>query len=100
MSKYLSNEAKGDANKGWAVYDRICGQCHVMHGRGYEVGPNITSNGRGNFDQLIVSVFDPSLVIGEAYKSYTVLTADGRTLSGLLVEQTRSAWFCVCKATR
>ncbi len=59
-----------------------------MHGRGYEVGPNITANGRGNFEQLLVSVFDPSLVIGEAYKSYTVLTTDGRTFSGLLVEQT------------
>ncbi len=88
MSKYLSSEARGDAKQGWAVYDRICGQCHVMHGRGYEVGPNITANGRGNFEQLVVSVFDPSLVIGEAYKSYTVLTSDGRTLSGLLVEQT------------
>jgi putative heme-binding domain-containing protein len=85
---FLLNEARGDAKRGLAVYDRICGQCHLLHGRGYEVGPNITANGRGNFEQLIVSVFDPSLVIGEAYKSYTLLTVDGRVLNGLLVEQT------------
>jgi putative membrane-bound dehydrogenase-like protein len=85
---FLKWDARGDAKKGLVVYDRICGQCHVMHGRGYEVGPNITSNGRGSFEQLIVSVFDPSLVIGEAYKSITVLTTDGLVMTGLLVEKT------------
>ncbi len=85
---FLKWDARGDAKKGLIVYDRICGQCHVMHGRGYEVGPNITSNGRGSFEQLVVSVFDPSLVIGEAYKSMTVLTTDGLVLTGLLVEKT------------
>ena len=55
--------------------------------RGYEVGPEITRNGRGSFEQLIVSVFDPSLVIGEAYKSVSVLTTDGRLISGLVTER-------------
>lgn len=87
MTDHLLGEAKGDARRGWVVYDRICGQCHVMHGRGYEVGPEITRNGRGNFEPLIVSVFDPSLVIGEAYKSVTVLTDDGRVISGLVTER-------------
>ena len=85
---FLKWDARGDARKGLAVYDRICGQCHIMHGRGYEVGPNITANGRGSFEQLVVSVFDPSLVIGEAYKSMTVLTTGGQVLTGLLVEKT------------
>jgi len=87
MTQYLLKDAHGDATKGWVVYDRICGQCHKMHGRGYEVGPEITSNGRGSFEQLVVSVFDPSLVIGEAYKSVSVLTSDGRLISGLVTER-------------
>lgn len=87
MTEYLLKDAHGDAVKGWVVYDRICGQCHKMHGRGYEVGPEITRNGRGSFEQLIVSVFDPSLVIGEAYKSVSVLTTDGRLISGLVTER-------------
>ena len=86
-TEYLLKEAHGDATKGWVVYDRICGQCHKMHGRGYEVGPEITRNGRGSFEQLVVSVFDPSLVIGEAYKSVSVLTSDGRLISGLVTER-------------
>jgi putative heme-binding domain-containing protein len=50
------------------------------------VGPDITLNGRSSFEQLLSNVFDPSLVIGAAYQAQTVVTADGRVLVGLLVE--------------
>jgi putative heme-binding domain-containing protein len=50
------------------------------------VGPDLTSNGRNDFDQLISNVFDPSLVIGPGYQSTTVATTEGRILTGLLVE--------------
>ncbi len=80
------------------MYDRICGQCHVLHGRGLEVGPNITRNGRGSFEQLVSSVFDPSLVVGEAYKSTIVATDDGRVLQGLLVEKNDQRVVLKCKA--
>lgn len=86
MTSYLMKEAKGDPQRGIAVYDRICGQCHQLHQRGFEVGPSLTRNGRGSFEQLIVSVFDPSLVIGDAYQSVSVLTTDGRLLTGIVLE--------------
>ena len=58
-----------------------------MHGRGAEVGPNITANGRGSYEQLMVSVFNPSLVIGDAYKGVTIRTEDGTVVTGLLVSR-------------
>jgi putative heme-binding domain-containing protein len=76
----------GDARSGQAVFQKLCGQCHKIHGQGQDVGPDITVNGRSSFEQLISNVFDPSLVIGAAYQPRTVLTADGRVLTGLLVE--------------
>jgi putative membrane-bound dehydrogenase-like protein len=87
MTQFLTKEARGDHRKGAEVYDRICGQCHQLENRGYEVGPNLTRNGRGSFDQLIVSVFDPSLVVGQAYEGTTVLTEDGQVLQGLIREK-------------
>jgi putative heme-binding domain-containing protein len=87
VADQLRWDARGNPEKGWAVYDRICGQCHVMHGRGAEVGPNITANGRGSYEQLLVSVFHPSLVIGDAFKSVTVRTEDGAIVTGLLVSR-------------
>ncbi|MFN5768083.1 MAG: c-type cytochrome, partial [Pirellulaceae bacterium] len=87
MTQFLTKEARGDHRKGAEVYDRICGQCHQLESRGYEVGPNLTRNGRGSFDQLIVSVFDPSLVVGQAYEGTTVLTEEGQVLQGLMLEK-------------
>lgn len=85
MRKFLSTAA-GDSARGEAVFQRVCGQCHRIHGVGQEVGPDVTSNGRASFDQLLSNVFDPSLVIGPGYQAVTVVTADGRVLTGLVAE--------------
>ena len=82
----LVKNGHGDAKAGQAVFGRLCGQCHKIHGSGQEVGPDITVNGRSNFEQLLSNIFDPSLVIGGAYQPRIVSTGDGRVLTGLLVE--------------
>ncbi len=85
MYKQLS-QAVGDPIQGRAVFNRVCGQCHRIYGIGQDVGPEITRNGRGSFEHLLSNVFDPSLVIGASYQARTVITADGRVLTGLLAE--------------
>lgn len=85
MKVFLRNH-EGDPLAGQKVFAKVCGQCHKMFGEGQEVGPDITSNGRNSFDQLLSNVFDPSLVIGSAYQAYTLLATDGRVLTGLLAE--------------
>jgi putative membrane-bound dehydrogenase-like protein len=82
----LLRKTPGDPVKGIAVYKNVCGQCHKLHGEGFDVGPDITSNGRNDFEQLLSNVFDPSLVIGAAYQATTVLTKKGQAITGLLVE--------------
>jgi putative heme-binding domain-containing protein len=77
----------GDPVAGQAVFNKLCAQCHKLYGQGQDVGPDITSNGRNDFDQLLSNVFDPSLVIGPGYQATTIATADGRVLTGLLAEE-------------
>ncbi|MBI3837358.1 MAG: c-type cytochrome [Planctomycetia bacterium] len=77
----------GDAQAGQAIFNRVCGQCHKIYGEGQDVGPDITLNGRSSFEQLLSNVFDPSLVIGAAYQARTIVTVDGRVLTGLLAEE-------------
>ncbi|HVW02743.1 MAG TPA: c-type cytochrome, partial [Planctomycetaceae bacterium] len=77
---------RGDAERGKAVFGKVCGQCHKIYGEGQEVGPDITANGRSSFEQLLSNVFDPSLVIGAAYQARTVVTTHGRVLTGLVAE--------------
>jgi putative heme-binding domain-containing protein len=85
MRSFLE-QSPGDPHRGSLVFAKVCGQCHKIYGEGHEVGPDITGNGRGSFEQLLSNVFDPSLVIGEAYQARTVITFDGRVLSGLPAE--------------
>ncbi|MBS0211181.1 MAG: c-type cytochrome [Planctomycetes bacterium] len=85
MRNYLRG-AKGDPHAGVAVFQKLCGQCHKLYGQGQEVGPDITVNGRSSLEQLLSNVFDPSLVIGGAYLARTVITTDGRVLTGLVAE--------------
>ncbi|MDR3636518.1 MAG: c-type cytochrome [Isosphaeraceae bacterium] len=82
----LLRKRPGNPATGRQVFNRVCGQCHKLFGEGQDVGPDLTGNGRASFEQLLSNVFDPSLVIGSAYQATTVATADGRVLTGLLVE--------------
>jgi putative heme-binding domain-containing protein len=85
MRQFL-RRTKGDPKAGMVVFKNLCGQCHKIYGEGQDVGPDITSNGRASFEQLLSNVFDPSLVIGAAYQATTITTKAGRSLTGLLVE--------------
>jgi putative membrane-bound dehydrogenase-like protein len=78
--------SQGDPVAGRTVFRKLCAQCHKMYGEGAEVGPDITRNGRASFEQLLSNVFDPSLVIGASYQGLTVVTKDGKAISGLPVE--------------
>lgn len=85
-ARRLLAEKSGDPHRGHKVFHKVCGQCHKIHGTGQEVGPDLTANGRSTFEQLLSNVLDPSLVIGPSYQARTIITSDGRVLTGLLVE--------------
>jgi putative heme-binding domain-containing protein len=85
IGQYL-REHPGDPWSGQSVFKKHCAICHTIHGEGQMLGPDLSSSGRATFDQLLTSVFDPSLVIGAAYQTTTVVTEDGRSLTGLVTE--------------
>jgi putative heme-binding domain-containing protein len=85
MGAYL-RQHPGDPNAGALAFKKVCAQCHSIYGAGASVGPDLTSTGRASFEQLLSNVFDPSLVIGPGYQATTVVTKDGRSLTGLVTE--------------
>jgi putative heme-binding domain-containing protein len=82
----LLQEKRGDAALGKAVFTKNCAVCHKIYGEGQDVGPDITVNGRSDFEQLLSNVFDPNLVIGSGYLATNVTTTGGQVFSGLVVE--------------
>jgi putative heme-binding domain-containing protein len=82
----MLSQTEGDPRAGEHVFHRICAQCHQLHGHGYAVGPDLSDNGRGSFQQLVTSVLDPNLLIGRGYQTVMAITDDGRNLTGIPVE--------------
>src|SRR5205823_3621517 len=86
---------KGDAGRGEKVFWSTalnCGSCHKIGERGTAVGPDLSAIGklRGRED-LLESILEPSRRIEPKYAAYVAQTADGRSLTGLLVRRDASA---------
>jgi putative heme-binding domain-containing protein len=80
-----------DRSQGRELFAKSCGTCHRLFGEGSEVGPDLTGANRSNIDYLLENILDPNAVVGKDYQTVTVLTADGRVVSGLIREDTAAA---------
>jgi putative heme-binding domain-containing protein len=66
-----------------------CISCHRVNGSGGQRAPDLGDVGaRQSVAELIDSVLEPSRQIARGYQRVTVQTADGRTITGLLKEET------------
>lgn len=81
------NAGSGDAAAGKQLFVKHCGTCHVLFGEGNRIGPELTTANRKDRDALLANIVDPSAVVRREYINYTLLTFDGRILTGLLAEQ-------------
>jgi putative heme-binding domain-containing protein len=77
-----------DLALGRLLYEKTCAQCHVLYGAGGKVGPDITGSNRPNLDYLLENILDPSAVIPKDYAATFLVLADGRSLTGIVKEQT------------
>jgi putative membrane-bound dehydrogenase-like protein len=89
----LSTPAKvpPDLSLGRAVFAKTCQQCHTLYTVGGKVGPDITGSNRANLDYLLENIFDPSAVIPKEYAATVLTLADGRTVTGIIKEETKAA---------
>ena len=83
--EYLS---RGDAKAGRMVFQKTCVKCHRLFGEGGTIAPDLTGSGRKKADYVLSNLVDPSAQIDPAYRLRTLLTEDGRLLSGFVVRQT------------
>ena len=79
--------AAADISKGRGLFTTHCANCHVMKGTGSRVGPDLTGSDRGNLNYLLENLVDPSALVAESYQMKIFLLDDGRTLSGVTVNE-------------
>ena len=82
---------KGDATRGRPLFTQHCGVCHTLFGQGGKVGPEMTGADRKNRTAMLTHIVDPSAVIRQEFAAVRLDTTDGRTLTGLITEQSPQA---------
>jgi putative heme-binding domain-containing protein len=81
----------GDVARGKTVFTAQCAKCHVYAGEGTQVGPDLTGMAVHPKEELLIHILDPSRSVEGNYKAYRVVTADGRSLVGLLAGETKTS---------
>ncbi|RMG35212.1 MAG: alpha/beta fold hydrolase [Planctomycetota bacterium] len=78
----------GDPIRGRAVFRRVCAACHRFFGEGTPIGPDLQTLQNRGPETILVNVFDPNREVNPQYQNYLAITADGRTISGVITEET------------
>jgi putative membrane-bound dehydrogenase-like protein len=87
----LANPQPEDLAAGRAHFNKVCAQCHTLYGVGGKVGPDITGSNRADAAYLLENMFDPSAVIPKEYAATKLDLLDGRVLTGIVKEETKTA---------
>lgn len=76
--------ATADVRHGRAIFKQTCQQCHRLFGEGGEIGPELTGANRANLDYILENVLTPSAAIAKDYQLKTIVTVNGRLISGII----------------
>ncbi|MFB3105252.1 MAG: c-type cytochrome, partial [Pseudomonadales bacterium] len=78
----------GEAHRGEAVFQRVCFACHNIGNRGKAFGPDLSDIGkRLSKEEIIKSIVWPSEEITKGYETVVVVTGDGKSISGFVIEE-------------
>jgi putative membrane-bound dehydrogenase-like protein len=73
-----------DLKRGSEVFKNKCSSCHRLENTGKEMGPNLAAFANRGAEAILLNVVDPNREVDPRYIVYLVELSDGRTLSGLL----------------
>lgn len=64
-----------------------CGKCHRIFDRGGDIGPDLTSYNRSHLRLMLLAIVNPSAEIREGYENMTIMTVDGRVVTGFRIDE-------------
>ena len=83
--------AEGSSERGRAMFERLCAQCHLAAGVGHAVGPDLGSLAHRGVEDLVSSILDPDHAIHPAYVAFEVVLVSGDREVGLIEHESSSA---------
>jgi len=88
-------QGAGDAAAGERIFFHSraagCYRCHQVDGRGGRIGPELSTTARQlDRAKLIEAIVEPSKELAPRFVPWSIVTTEGKTLTGLLVSETVS----------
>ncbi len=81
----ISDDA--DIKAGMQIFTKQCATCHRLNNVGNTVGPDLATLKDRSSEALVTAIVDPNRAVEAKYVSYVVELDDGRTLSGMITNQ-------------
>jgi putative heme-binding domain-containing protein len=79
---------QGNPARGKQIFtEATCANCHMLEGVGRHVGPDLSQLVDRSLRSLLVDTIDPNRVVDHRFIEYTVVTASGQQVSGMLFDE-------------
>ena len=79
---------EGERRRGAAIFAKTCLLCHTVEGQGRHVGPDLSGIASRPKEALLVDILDPSRQVSPDFINYSLMTTDGKRVSGFIVSET------------
>ena len=80
----------GDVAAGAIVFKKLCAACHRVGTTGHKLGPDLVSVRNKSPQDLLVNILDPNREAQPNFMTYTLVTTQGRILTGMIATETAS----------
>ena len=80
-------QGKASVDIGRGLFNKVCANCHKLGGFGPAIGPQLDGIGQRGSERLLEDILDPGRNVDEAFRLTTVITTDGRAISGLKLRE-------------
>jgi putative heme-binding domain-containing protein len=84
-------DLKAAPQHGREVFAKNCATCHRIGSVGVDVAPSIADSRTKTQEQLLLDILEPNRAIDNNYVSYSVTTADGQSLLGVISTETATS---------
>ncbi len=78
----------GDTTRGRIVFEKRCATCHRLQNTGKAIGANLAALKNRSTSAMLTAILDPNKAVETKFLSYTAVTTDGLTFSGMLLSET------------
>lgn len=75
-------------SNGEKLFAKNCANCHVLYGKGKQVGPDLTGSNRKDLSYLLENILDPSSSVADTFRTSIIALEDGRSITGVVLKQT------------